>query len=157
MKTIFLLIAPFILLACSTSNAGDNSDKEEAARLSHTEPTVTEVGTTPVVHGNFSMELVSNGQLEAREKAVVPFRVQELITGVNVQEGDPVNAGQVLGKVEAFNYRKQLNDARTQYEKAIIDLEDLLLGIWSSELMVYAVKSDVVTFFSGVQGSLVIR
>ena len=63
----------------------------------------------------------------------------------------------MLGKVEAFNYRKQLNDARTQYEKAIIDLEDLLLGIWSSELMVYAVKSDVVTFFSGVQGSLVIR
>ena len=98
---IFLILLPFILIACDTSQAKD-ADKEEAARLSHTDPTVTEVGTTPVVHGNFSMELVSNGQLEAREKAVVPFRVQELITGVNVQESDPVNAGQVY-PVEIFS------------------------------------------------------
>jgi len=99
-----LILLPLILFACDTSQAKDNSE-EETARLSHTEATVTEVGTTPVVHGNFSMELVSNGHLEAREKAVVPFRMQELITGVNV----------------------------------------------------YAVKSDAVIFFSGVQDFLVIR
>ena len=91
---ISLILLPLILFACDASQAKD-ADKEEAARLSHTEATVTEVGTTPVVHGNFPMELVSNGQLEAREKAVVPFRVQDLITAVNVQEGDHVKAGQV--------------------------------------------------------------
>jgi len=89
-----LFFLPLILFACDTSQAEDN-DEEETARLSHTEATVTEVGTTPVKNGQFAMELVSNGQLEAREKAVVPFRVQELITAVNVQEGDHVKAGQV--------------------------------------------------------------
>jgi len=34
----------------------------------------------------------------------------------------------VLGRVESFNYQKQLSDAQNQYEKALIDLEDLLLG-----------------------------
>ncbi|PWD99023.1 efflux RND transporter periplasmic adaptor subunit [Marinilabilia rubra] len=126
-KFMHVIFLPFILFACDTSRAEDNSE-EEAARLSHTEATVTEVGTTPVVYGQFPMELVSNGNLQARQKAVVPFRVQELITAVNVQEGDRVKAGQMLGKVESFNYRKQLNDARNQYEKALIDLEDLLLG-----------------------------
>jgi multidrug efflux pump subunit AcrA (membrane-fusion protein) len=130
MKILIAFLSLSFLYACSTSNAGDNSESDalESARLSHTDPTVTEVGTTPVVHGDFPMELVSNGLLGAREKAVVPFRVQEQITDVNVQEGDRVKAGMVLGRVESFNYRKQLNDARNQYEKALIDLEDLLLG-----------------------------
>lgn len=124
---ISLILLPFILFACETSQAED-VDKEEAARLSHSEATATEVGTTPVKKGQFPMELVSNGNLQARQKAVVPFRVQELITAVNVQEGDHVKAGHVLGRMESFNYRKQLTDARNQYEKALIDLEDLLLG-----------------------------
>jgi len=82
---ISLILLPFILFACDTSKAEDNSEKE-AARLSHTEPTVTEVGTTPVVHGDFSMELVSNGQLEARQKAIEPFRVQEVFESTSTTD-----------------------------------------------------------------------
>ena len=112
MKHLTSLFFAFILYACSTSQAGDAEDTE-VARLSHIEPTTTEVGTVPVLKGAFELELISNGKLEAQRRAVVPFAVQEQILRVAVQEGQKVSAGQTLGKVEAFSYKKRLSDAST--------------------------------------------
>src|SRR5690554_244029 len=116
-----------IFYACSTSQAGD-ADDAEVARLSHIEPTTTEVGTEPVVKGAFELELISNGKLEAQRRAVVPFAVQEQIIDVSVREGQSVAAGQTLGKVDAFTFQKRLSDATNAYDQAVIDLEDRLLG-----------------------------
>lgn len=127
MKYLIFFLLPFLLPACAPSQASE-AENAEAARLSHVEPTVTEVVTAAVRRGNFALELVSNGKLEARNKAVVPFVVQEQITEVTVQEGQRVNAGQLLGRVEAFTYRKRLDEALNRYEQSLIDLEDMLLG-----------------------------
>jgi RND family efflux transporter MFP subunit len=116
-----------IFCACSTSQAGD-AENSEVARLSHIEPTTTEVGTVPVLKGAFELELISNGKLEAQRRAVVPFAVQEQIINVSVREGQSIAAGQILGKVEPFTFEKRLSDATNAYDKAVIDLEDLLLG-----------------------------
>lgn len=72
-----------IFYACSPSQAGD-ADDAEVARLSHIEPTTTEVGTVPVIPDAFGQELISNGKLEAQRRAVVPFAVQEQIIDVSV-------------------------------------------------------------------------
>ncbi len=127
MKNLTFLLITLILYACSTSQAGD-AESHETARLSHVETTTTEVGVVPVRSGAFELELISNGKLEARRKAVVPFAVQEQIIDVSVREGQSVAAGQTLGKVEAFTFQKRLSDATNAYDQAVIDLEDRLLG-----------------------------
>src|SRR5690554_142260 len=127
MKHLILYLSVTIFYACSTSQAGD-ADEAEVARLSHIEPTTTEVGTVPVVKGAFELELISNGKLEALRRAVVPFVVQEQIIDVSVREGQSITAGQTLGKVEAFTFQKRLSDATNTYDQAVIDLEDRLLG-----------------------------
>jgi len=130
MKHLFFLLIAVIFYACTTSNAGKTSESEaiDAARLSYVEPSVTEVGTVTVRKADFDMELVSNGRLEAQRKAVVPFRVQEQINAVYVTEGEKVAAGQVLGSVDAFTYKKRLDEANNSYQQSMIDLEDKLLG-----------------------------
>ena len=127
MKHLTLFIFAAIFYACSTSQAGD-SESQESARMSHVEPSITEVGVVPVQSGAFELELISNGKLEARRKAVVPFAVQEQIVDVSVREGQSVAAGQTLGKVDAFTFQKRLSDATNAYDQAVIDLEDRLLG-----------------------------
>lgn len=110
MKHLTSLFFAFILYACSPSQAGD-AESHETARLSHVETTTTEVGVVPVRSGAFELELISNGKLEARRKAVVPFAVQEQIIDVSVREGQSVAAGQTLGKVEAFTFQNRMSDA----------------------------------------------
>jgi RND family efflux transporter MFP subunit len=125
----YCLIA-LLFYSCSSSNAGDASETEvaEAARLAYVEPSVTEVGTVKARKGDFQLELVTNGRLQAQRKAVVPFRVQEQINAVLVMEGDLVTAGQILGSVDPFSFQKRLDDANNRYYQALIDLEDRLLG-----------------------------
>lgn len=127
MKRLTILLIPVVVYACSTSQAGD-AEGAEAARLSHLAPSTTEVGVVQVVRGDFELELISNGKLEAQRRAVVPFAVQEQIVDVSVQEGQSIAAGQTLGKVEAFTFQKRLSDATNNYDQAVIDLEDRLLG-----------------------------
>jgi RND family efflux transporter MFP subunit len=127
MKRLTPILFAVVFYACSNSQAGDTEDAD-IARLSHIEPTTTEVGTVPVVKGAFELELISNGKLEAQRRAVVPFAVQEQIIDVSVREGQSIAAGQTLGKVEPFTFQKRLSDATNTYDQAVIDLEDRLLG-----------------------------
>src|SRR5690554_444204 len=73
-----------LFYACANSQAGD-AEGAEAARLSHLAPSTTEVGVVQVVRGDFELELISNGKLEAQRRAVVPFAVQEQILSVSVR------------------------------------------------------------------------
>lgn len=122
-----LCIISLSLSSCNSSTKAE-ANEEEIAKKSFLEKTVVKVGVEKVQRKSFDQELVSNGKLFAAEKAVVPFKLQEQIIAVNMRNGQRVKKGDVLVRLEAFKYQKQLNDSRNQYEKARIDLEDKLLG-----------------------------
>lgn len=130
MRYVWLLGLLLVLLGCATSNAGeaDAEASDEVARLAQRETPPLEVPVLKVEARGFDLELVSNGKLEARRKAVVPFRVQEQIASVLVKEGQRVKEGQLLGELDAFTYRKRLEEAEHRYQQALIDVEDRLLG-----------------------------
>ncbi len=115
------------IYSCSTSTKADENE-EEAAKKSFVEKQAVKVSVAAVQEGAFAQELVSNGKLMAKEKAVVPFKVQEQILALLVSNGQRVEKGQLLARVENFQYKKALNDCQNQFEKARIDLEDQLLG-----------------------------
>jgi multidrug efflux pump subunit AcrA (membrane-fusion protein) len=62
----------------------------------------------------------------AREKAVVPFNVEENILDVFVIEGEQVHKGQKLAKVDPFSFDKKRKDADVKHQKALIDLDDFI-------------------------------
>lgn len=73
-----------LFYACANSQAGD-TEGAEAASLSHLASSTTEVRVVQVVRGDFELELIRNGKLEAQRRAVVPFAVQEQILSVSVR------------------------------------------------------------------------
>ena len=115
------------LSSCGTSTKAEENE-EDIAKKSFVEKQAVKVSVEAVRQGAFAQELVSNGKLMAKEKAVVPFKVQEQIVSLKVRNGQRVQKGQLLAQVESFQYQKQLSDCNNQYEKARIDLEDQLLG-----------------------------
>ncbi len=115
------------LSGCGSKAQSDNKE-EEIAKKSFVEKQVVKVATSMVRKGFFSRELLSNGKLSASQKAVVPFLVQDQITAVHVNNGDRVNKGILLAQLDPFVYEKRLEEARNQYEKTRIDLEDQLLS-----------------------------
>lgn len=128
MKTIFTFLFIILLYGCASSQAGDTSNSSEVSRLSHDSSYITEVNTIVAKKRPFKIEIMSNGRIEAYQKATIPFLVHNQITSVDVKEGDKVSFGQKLGKIESFSYKTQLEIAKNNYLQALIDLEDRLLG-----------------------------
>ncbi len=121
-----LLFSFSVEMACSPSKANDTEDK--AAHKSYIEKKKINVKTYMSSRGAFSKELSSNGVLVAKEKAVLPFEVNGQIKNIKVKEGQKVKAGTLIASIDAFTFKKRLNDAQNNSNKALIDLEDLLLG-----------------------------
>ncbi len=130
MRLLLLSLAITLFYSCSGSKAesSKSSEDEALARVAHVETPVTKVKTTTAQLSDFEIEIVSNGSVEAKHKAVVPFVVQEHIKSILVKEGDFVKHGQLLGSVEPFSYEKRVASAQNSYKQALVDLEDRLLG-----------------------------
>lgn len=123
---LVILFAPFYC-SCGISSQAEQSE-EDIAKKSFVKKQAVKVSVDVVRQAAFARELVSNGKLMARVKAVVPFLIQEQVTKVNVRNGQRVQKGMLLAELEPFKYKKQLEDCRDEYEKACIDLEDQILG-----------------------------
>ncbi|PZX09949.1 RND family efflux transporter MFP subunit [Breznakibacter xylanolyticus] len=117
------------ITACSTPAKADANDATAMSKTTDTRETVPQVTVANVLHGTFESELVSNGRLEAGESALVPLTVSEMITRVDVQEGQRVDKGQLLGQLESFNLQRRLDNAQNAFDKAVMDLEDQLVSM----------------------------
>ncbi|MCT4647249.1 MAG: efflux RND transporter periplasmic adaptor subunit [Carboxylicivirga sp.] len=132
MKQTNLLLVLLILAAvglangCSTSPA--EAFGEETVKKSYVEMEAVSVEVQAARRGVFSKELIGNGVLVAKEKVSIPFKVNEQIIELCVKEGQQIKEGQIIATIDAFTFKKSKRDAQNTYNKAIIDLEDLLLS-----------------------------
>ncbi|MFP4489303.1 MAG: efflux RND transporter periplasmic adaptor subunit [Bacteroidales bacterium] len=123
----FLLFG--ISLTCCKTREEDN--REEMARRSSVRDAVT-VSTVELEKSTFYHELVSNGKVFARHVSTVPFRVDGIIEKIHVINGRRVEKGQLLAKLEDFNYRMQYEKAEQQLERAQIEFKDDLISFHGS-------------------------
>jgi len=119
---LFIFLLPFG--ACQTGTPGGNP---EIAKQTYKEQAIT-VQTRTLERSVFTREIVSNGKVHAIRKADIPFRVQEMITGISVENGDRVKKGQVLATLESFKYKQALTRAKESVAKARLEMESFLLG-----------------------------
>jgi RND family efflux transporter MFP subunit len=140
---LFVLLVMLVLAACSKSSGG-RGDNEEAAM----EERVVTVSVTPSAKRSFVDRIAVQGNLQAKDYAMVSPRIDGVITGLFVEEGDRVTANETallqIDKVkvqEALEISRQdlslarlqireaeanLKSLQAQYDKAKIDYERFL-------------------------------
>ena len=121
---IFIILLTAITISCKQKTA---ENLEEMARRSARSEAVL-VKTVKLETSTFYHELLSNGKISSSQKAVVPFKVNGIITELNIQNGQKVRAGDLLAVIEDFDYRMQLTRAQQGFEKAEINFKDDLLS-----------------------------
>jgi RND family efflux transporter MFP subunit len=121
-----LIVLAFCLLTLASCKDKATDDREEMARRT-SRPEAVLVETVRLETGVFYHELLSNGKVYAKEKVVVPFRSAGTIEELNIINGQRVSAGDLMAKIEDFNYHTQLERAIQRLEKAEIDFKDDLL------------------------------
>ncbi|NJO68820.1 MAG: efflux RND transporter periplasmic adaptor subunit [Bacteroidetes bacterium] len=89
---------------------------------------LAEVKVMPLRFASFSKEILSNGKLIALQKADLKFRSNETVAVVLVQNGQHVDKGQVIARLDQFTLTNTLKQSRDLFEKARLELQDILIG-----------------------------
>lgn len=122
---VLSLLLLVFLYSCQGHAGPDTASEEASARA---EEFVTPVEVMLVEQGNFTRELHSNGRLVALRKSRLSYPFSEELLQLDVISGQAVQAGQQLGRLCTANLERQLEQARIRFDRASLEMEDLLLG-----------------------------
>ena len=121
------LVAVILLTHSCKTKTEEESSSSAQARIGQKNE-ATEVRAVPARLAPFEMELVSNGKVEAREKATLNFQVADIIDTIYVSNGSRVRKGDPIAKVNDFNARSQLKEANLNMEKMKLELRSRLMS-----------------------------
>jgi membrane fusion protein, multidrug efflux system len=126
MKIRFTLIPLLFIVLLFSCKPKASENLEEMARRS-AKPEAVLVKTVKLEPSTFYHELITNGKAWSIRKAVVPFKVNGIISEIYIQNGQKVKTGELLAVIEDFEFKNQLMRAQEDLEKAEIDLKKDLL------------------------------
>ena len=115
-----------MLLALGVLRALSNRSAQQKSLTAPVAQSVVELAATDVVRvqsRELSQGLAISGALKAINSAVVKARVAGELQGLLVREGDSVQAGQVLAKVDPTEYLARLRQAQEQADAAKSQIE----------------------------------
>jgi membrane fusion protein, multidrug efflux system len=81
------------------------------------------VEVTPVERGSVSADYSGTTTLEAKDEALVVAKVSGVVRRILVEEGDMVDAGQPLAKLEGEQFRFELNQAEARLAQLTSELK----------------------------------
>ena len=100
---------------------------EEQSRIEQQDG-ITEVKAQKARYDRFELELVSNGKVTARNKAVLGFPIAEIVDSVYVSNGSRVKKGAPLVSVDGYKAGEAFRDARLNLEKMKLELLSRLMS-----------------------------
>lgn len=127
MRTIPLILN--ILILCTIISCKPK-EEEYGNKLGDIESKADPVRTEGelVQVGDFPLELISNGKLQAYQRASVFFRQNELITDINVENGQWVEKGTLLAILDTADVALAFEQARVTLERSKLDLRSLVIS-----------------------------
>lgn len=123
---LYFMILALVGVSCTTSEATEESEME-LARGSYQEP-VNWVDTARAVQGTFQRELLSNGKLSASRRAELSFQREGIIAEVAVRNGQRVQAGQLIARLDDTEARQEQRRAQARLAQAELDRRDALIS-----------------------------
>ena len=122
-----LFLSSIVLLSCSDKpkEAVEENGGEKSAAF---EDKPVLVKAVEIKETNFNFELISNGTINAMKKADLKFQSNELIEKIFVKNGTRVSAGQAIAQLDKFKLTQEFERAKEAKERALLDLQDVLIG-----------------------------
>ncbi|MDR0422786.1 MAG: efflux RND transporter periplasmic adaptor subunit [Proteiniphilum sp.] len=114
------------LFSCSPDGGSKKEEAEKVTEVADDKP--TEIMAMLLEHRDFNYELVSNGTVAALHKADLRFQSQEQIVKIYVKNGERVVKGQKLAELDRFKQQNSMEQAEESFERAGLDLQDVLIG-----------------------------
>lgn len=105
-------------LLCALLLVGPTLGCSEAASTPAPETTAPPVMVVPVAIRDVVERIDATGQLRAKAAATVAAQVDGQVTGIAVEEGDPVEAGQILLEIDPQRRQLELADAEAGLAEA---------------------------------------
>ena len=115
---LLALLATSIVRTLSERRAKQQTLSEQMAQRSET---VVELATTDVTQAQtlpLSLGLPISGTLKAVSSAMIKAKVAGELQGLSLREGDRVQAGQVIARVDATEYQARVQQAQEQADAA---------------------------------------
>ena len=122
----FFILSFFILFSCSSGEEHSKSQSSKDSTIVGDEK--QKVAVMQLKYSDFNKEIISNGKLAALSKADMKFRTSDNVASVMVKNGDRVKQGQIIARLENFSLTNTLKQSRDQFERAKLDLQDVLIG-----------------------------
>jgi multidrug efflux pump subunit AcrA (membrane-fusion protein) len=123
---LYLITTFLILSLCSCKNNTDS--RTISYELTNNNNEQTEVKIRVLDLTDFCTEIISNGKLTALRKADLKFRLLENLVDIKVMNGEKIRKGQVLARLDDFSLLNTLNQKHCQFDKAKIELQNILIG-----------------------------
>jgi RND family efflux transporter MFP subunit len=105
----------FAALILAMTGCGENAAPEL--------PPVVRPVKTIVVGGAQTAELSFPGTTQASDRSVLSFRVAGPLIEMPVDEGDHVNKGELLARIDPVDFEIKVAEARATYQKAVADYD----------------------------------
>ncbi len=122
-KSISFIYSSLFVLVLSCNPVEKNQQVE---RKNQDIPNEVKVEVVDI--SNFENEIISNGKLHAIRKSEIRFRVSESVQNILVKNGDEVEKGEIIAKLNDFELRNKVEKAMFDLTKAQLTMSDQLIG-----------------------------
>ena len=124
--TVIILITA--ITACNQKGNENKTPAENGKDSTIVTPDKQKVSVMILRYSDFNKEIISNGKLVALRKSDLKFRSSENVASVFVKNGDRVDKGQIIAKLDNFTLTSTLKQTLIQFEKAKVDLQDVIMS-----------------------------
>jgi RND family efflux transporter MFP subunit len=128
LSQVFLLLIFLAAISGSSCKTPKSQGEEPVKDILASGDDKQEVSIIRLVPSDFTKEIITNGRLEALTKADLRFRSSENILKIYVRNGERVNKDEKIAELNSFILKYNLEQSRDQYEKSILELQDVLIG-----------------------------
>lgn len=115
LRLAFVFLLSGSIIGCS-GESGNNEENEK-------DELIIPVEISDVQRGNISAYYSNTATLEAEQEALVVSKVRGILTSIDAEEGDYVQAGQVIARIEDEQYRIEANRARSSMDRLYNDYQ----------------------------------
>ena len=123
-------LLPLICIAL-IAGCGTNPKEKTSASADHMQHRIerNEVTVDTLRRRDFVRELISNGRLIAAKRSTLSFPVTGTIVAIHAGNGEGVNRGAVIARIDTTEYAVQLHKSQLALDKSRLEFYDVLVGL----------------------------